>query len=445
VPDDRIERALQKATDTRAVIVEPGALRDAESVLRGHFDVASALLVADDNTMAAAGRHVGAQLRAAGLLAADPLVFPGAGRLHPEFEHVLTVEAYLKQHRGTPVAVGSGVINDLVKLASDRLHRPYLCVATAASMDGYTAFAAAITHDGIKRVDPCAAPRVVLADVDVLAAAPPAMAASGYGDLLGKVVAGADWMIADSLGIEAIEPTAWEHSQHGLREWTGDPAALGRREPRAFALLIEGLLMAGLSMQAARSSRPASGSEHLFSHLWEMEGLEPSHGFKVGLGTLASAALADRMLQTDLGRIDVAALAAGWPTWEQVESTVRRSYSDPRVAASAVDESQAKYLAPAALRHRLERVRRVWPELQTRLRAQLLPAEDLRRMLTAAGCPVTPDGLGLTHAQLRGDYARARQIRSRYTLLDLAAEVGSLESLVASLFEPGGFWAEAPG
>lgn len=450
MPQDRIERALQKATDTRDVIVEPGALRNVEAVLRKHFDDAGTLIVADENTMSAAGRQIEAQLRAAGMLTADPLVFAGAPRLHPEFEHVLAVEAYLTQHNATPVAVGSGVVNDLVKLAADRLRRPYLCVATAASMDGYTAFAAAITHDGIKRVDPCAAPRVVLADVDVLAAAPPAMAASGYGDLLGKVVAGADWMIADALGLEAIEPTAWEHSQHGLREWTGDPEALRRRELHAFALLIEGLLMAGLSMQAARSSRPASGSEHLFSHLWEMEGLphaveEPSHGFKVGLGTLASAALADLLLESTLDQIDVEALIAAWPTWEQVESNVRRSYADPRVAASAVEESRAKYLSAADLRRRLDQIRRVWPELRPKLRAQLIPAEDLRRMLAAAGCPTTPGGLGLTRAQLRGAYTLARQIRSRYTLLDLAAEAGCMEPLVTSLFAPGGFWAEAPG
>lgn len=58
---------------------------------------------------------------------------------------------------------------------------------------------------------------------------------------------------------------------------------------------------------------------------------------------------------------------------------------------------------------------------------------------------MTPEGLDLTRAQLRGDYARARQIRSRCTLLDLAAESACLESMVGSLFEPGGFWAEAPG
>jgi len=203
----------------------------------------------------------------AGLLAAAPLIIPGSPRLHPEFDHVLQVEAYLMRQEATPVAVGSGVVKDLVKLAADRLKRPYLCVATAASMDGYTAFAAAITHDGIKRVDSCAAPRVVLADVGVLAAAPPGVAASGYCDLLGKVIAGADWLIAGALGIEAVDAVAWEHSRHDLAEWTGDPQALRRRDPEALSLLIEGLLTAGLSMQAARSSRPASGSEHLLSHL----------------------------------------------------------------------------------------------------------------------------------------------------------------------------------
>jgi glycerol-1-phosphate dehydrogenase [NAD(P)+] len=449
VPHTRVERALATATDTRAVIVESGALRGVEAALRTHFPSPRTLLVADENTYRAAGRLVRAQLESAGGLAAVPLIFPGAPRLHPEFDHVLRIEAYLKAHDATPVAVGSGVINDLVKLAAHRLGRPYLSVATAASMDGYTAFAAAITHDGIKRVDPCAAPRVVLADVDVLAAAPPAMAASGYGDLLGKVIAGADWMIAGALGIEPIEPTAWEHSQHGLRDWTADPLALRRREPRAFSLLIEGLLMAGLSMQAARSSRPASGSEHLFSHLWEMEGVRrgtdvPSHGFQVGLGTVAAAALAEQLVMRDLTTLNAGAVQAAWPAWEQVEPEVRRSYADPRVAASAVEESKAKHLTPVQVRGRIEAIRRAWPDLQRSLWSQLSPVEELRVMLAAAGCPTTPEELGLTRAELKRDYARARQIRTRYTLLDLAAETGLLDTLVGSLFTREGFWGR-PG
>ncbi len=445
MPHSRVERALANATDTRAVIVEAGALRGVENALRTHFTVPRVLLVADENTYRAAGRVIRAQLESAGGLAAVPMIFPGAPRLHPEFDHVLRIEAYLKAHDATPLAVGSGVINDLVKLAAHRLGRPYLCVATAASMDGYTAFAAAITHDGVKRVDPCAAPRVVLADVDVLAAAPPAMAASGYGDLLGKVIAGADWMIAGALGIETIDPTAWEHSQHGLREWTGDPEALRRREPKAFSMLIEGLLMAGLSMQAARSSRPASGSEHLFSHVWEMEGLrngadEPSHGFKVALGTVASAALAEKLVTRDLTTLKPAALEAAWPTWDRVEATVRGSFADAHIASSAVEESKAKHLTRHELRGRIEAIRAAWPDLQRALWSQLSPVEELRVMLDSAGCPTTPEELGLTRAQLRRDYARARQIRSRYTLLDLAAEAGLLDPLVGSLFTQDGFW-----
>lgn len=445
MPHDRLQRALERATTTRAVLVEVGALRAVESVLGEHFPTERCLLVADENTMAAAGAEVSDRLRSAGRLAAEPLVFPGAPRLHPEFDHVLRIEAYLSREEATPVAVGSGVINDLVKVAADRLQRPYLCVATAASMDGYTAFAAAITHDGIKRVDPCAAPRAVVADVDVLAAAPPDMAASGYGDLLGKVVAGADWIIADGLGIEPIEPTAWEHSQAGLRQWVGDPSGLSRRDPRAFADLIEGLLMAGLAMQAARSSRPASGSEHLFSHLWEMEGLPrmhqpPSHGFQVGMGTLAAAALAEPLLAAGLDGLDIDSAARSWPTWQQVDAGIRAGYRDARIVASALEETRAKYLAPQALKERLTAIRREWRDLKPRLEAQLMPAAELRAMLRAAGCPTTPEAIGLTPVELRRDYARARQIRTRYTLLDLAAETGRLDPLVGSLFTPDGFW-----
>jgi glycerol-1-phosphate dehydrogenase [NAD(P)+] len=85
VPHTRVERALATATDTRAVIVESGALRGVEAALRTHFPSPRTLLVADENTYRAAGRLVRAQLESAGGLAAVPLIFPGAPRLHPDF------------------------------------------------------------------------------------------------------------------------------------------------------------------------------------------------------------------------------------------------------------------------------------------------------------------------------------------------------------------------
>ena len=138
--------------------------------------------------------------------------------LYAEIRFVRELEDALRAHDAIPIAVGSGTINDLVKLAAHRVGRPgYLCVATAASMDGYTAFGASITSEGAKQTFNCPAPRAVIADVDVIRRAPPELTASGYADLSAKITAGADWILADALGAEPIDARAWEIVQGGLR------------------------------------------------------------------------------------------------------------------------------------------------------------------------------------------------------------------------------------
>src|SRR5438132_281339 len=101
-----------------------------------------------------------------------------------------------------------------------------MTVATAASMDGYTAFGAAITKDGYKHTMTCPAPLAVLADLDVLRSAPARMTSSGYADLLGKVPAGADWLVADALEVERVNAPVWSLVQGPLREAIGSPAEL---------------------------------------------------------------------------------------------------------------------------------------------------------------------------------------------------------------------------
>jgi glycerol-1-phosphate dehydrogenase [NAD(P)+] len=293
----------------------------------------------------------------------------------------------------------------------------------------------------------CPAPLALVADLDVLAAAPAGMTASGYGDLLGKVTAGADWLVADALGVEPIDATVWSLVQGPLRDAVGRPAELAAGDPAALGGLVEGLVMSGLAMQAHASSRPASGAEHQFSHLWEMEGLGAdqrpplSHGFKVGIGSIAVAALYERLLDRDLGDIDVDALAAAWPTADQVTRDVEAVHSIDGVRTAAVAESLAKHVGPEQLAERLELVRTRWPELRERLVGQLLPAAELAEMLRAAGAPSRPADIGVSAETLRDTYYRCRTIRRRYTVLDLAAETRVLESCVEELFAPGGFWA----
>jgi glycerol-1-phosphate dehydrogenase [NAD(P)+] len=358
----------------------------------------------------------------------------------------------LATHQAVPVAVGSGSLNDLVKRAAHEVGRRYLSVATAASMDGYTAFGAAITRQGYKQTLTCPAPRALVADLDVLAGAPADMTASGYGDLLGKVTAGADWLVADALGVEPVDPAVWELVQGPLPEAIGRPAELAAGDRGALGRLVQGLVMSGLAMQAHASSRPASGAEHQFSHLWEMEGLghdrRPplSHGFKVGVGSVAIAALYERLLDRDLAALDVEALRRSWPAREEVQAAVRAAHTTRGPDEAAVAETMAKWVDADALGRRLTLLADRWPALRDRLGAQLLPAERLRELLAAAGCPTRPSELGLTPSAFRDTYERARMIRRRYTVLDLAAETGLLGELVDELFAPGGIWAdEAPG
>ena len=235
----------------------------------------------------------------------------------------LLVES-LKEHDAIPVAVGSGTINDLTKLSSHLTGRRYMCVATAASMDGYTAFGASITAEGAKQTFSCPAPLAVLADTNIIRKAPGIMTASGYADLFAKVTAGADWILADWMGVEKIDETAWSIVQDGLHDALANPEGAAAGDDEAISQLVEGLMLGGFAMQWSKSSRPASGAEHQFSHLWNMEhhlnnGEHISHGFQVSIGMLAVTAFYEQVLRTPLENLDVEACCAAWPTPEELK------------------------------------------------------------------------------------------------------------------------------
>lgn len=188
----------------------------------------SSVIVSDPNTMAAAGGAVSDAFHAKGHATIEPFLFADPD-LYAEHRFVEKLQSLLQHHSAIPVAIGSGTINDLTKLAAHRTGRPYLCVAAAASMDGYTAFGASITHEGSKQTFECPAPVAVVADLDVIAAAPVEMNAWGYADLLAKVTAGADWILADALGVEPLDALGWDVVQGGLRDAVADPAGVRSR------------------------------------------------------------------------------------------------------------------------------------------------------------------------------------------------------------------------
>ncbi len=449
---DLVTAALSAATDTRDVLAGPDALAGLAAAFTRTFGERAALVVGDERTMAAAGWAAHKALADAGVAVLEPFVFPGVPELYARYENVEVLREAITGLDAVVVAVGAGTLNDLAKRACGELGRPYAVACTAASMDGYTAFGASIAVDGYKQTMDCPAPALVVADLAVMAAAPAVMTASGYGDLLGKLPAGADWLLADAVGVEAVDAEVWDLVQGPLLKALSRPDALATGDAGAVGELAEGLVMSGLAMQAYHGSRPASGSEHLFSHLWEMEGhgvdLAPrrlSHGFKVAVGSVAVTALYEALLADDLASLDVEAAVAAWPTRAELEQLVLGHHTQPGLREAAVQQTMAKYVDAATVGRRLEALTTAWPSLSARLRAQLVPAERLQSMLRAAGAPAHPDDLQLGWAAFRATYVRSQLIRSRYTILDTLAEAALLEPMVDRLFAADGFWGrQAP-
>lgn len=435
----KLQQILATVSDTKVLVLETGSIARTPEIFQQNFPDRPAMIIADEITFGVAGKFIHERFQAENTPMLDPIIFPGTPMLHADYRHIERLREALKMTDAIPVAVGAGTINDLVKRAAYEVGRKYVVVATAASVDGYSSYGAAIQCDGYKKTLECPAPLVIIADSEILRNAPPEMTAAGYADLMSKVPAGADWIIADAVGAEPMQLPIWNMVQPKLRQWVGSPEQLTAGEAQAFEAVFEGLTMTGFAMQAMHNSRPASGADHLFSHIWEMQnlsdskGIPVSHGFKVALGTLASAALMETVFARNLTASDVQAILMQRQPWEAREADIRRAFHDTPITELVVRESKAKYLAAEQLAARLHLLASCWDELRRKVREQLLPYPELRRMLIAAGCPVTPEQINVTRDRLRETFFLAQMIRTRYTILDLAYDLGRLGECVTEI------------
>jgi glycerol-1-phosphate dehydrogenase [NAD(P)+] len=228
--------------------------------------------------------------------------------------------------------------------------------------------------------------------------------------------------------------------QSGVSSALSRPDELAAGNPDAFDGLVEGLCLSGLAMQAFGGTRPASGAEHYFSHLWELAHLgadwDPplSHGFKVAMGSLAMCAFYEALLERDLSQVDLAAVAAARQPWAEIEADIRGRF-DGALADHAVRETKAKYLAGDELVARLRPLIDDWADVTVRLREQLTTTAELTDMLRRAGAPSRPEDISLTFDDVRATFPRAMYYRSRYTALDVAWELGIFDELVAEVFD----------
>ena len=455
-----IEEILKETPDTKACRLGPDVTEQVAALFRELFPEARRALVVDDvNTKRVAGDRVIALLKASGMDVSEYTINPDGSWFHATYDKVEEVRDVIKAHLpAIPVAVGSGTINDLVKRGSEEVGVRYMVVGTAASMDGYTSSGAAVTKDGMKQTLSCRAPLGALVDSQVSAEAPREMTAAGYADLLAKIPAGADWILADALasalpetekhGCERIHPLAWKCVQGPLRASLANPRGVASGDEGEIRKLSEGLIMSAFAMQASGTSRPASGTEHQVSHYWEMEDLSfegkpVSHGFKVGIGTLISTATIEFLLEQDLANLDVEATVAKWPkTFAELAATFPAIYGNrPAHIRRAESEMAKKYSTPEELRRELGFIKANWQELSAKLKSQIMPFDEVRANLMAVGAPYEPEMIGVSRSKLCETYRGVQYMRNRYFTIDLVSRLGLMDSLLEELFGRGGVWA----
>lgn len=341
------------------------------------------------------------------------------------------------------IAVGGGAINDLCKLCSYHHGDSYLTFPTAASVDGFASFGASITYNKTKQTFNCPAPAAIVADIDVISHAPKPVNIGGYADLAAKIPAGGEWIIADFLGVEPINKEAWYILQDSISEKLSNPIGVRHGDEDAIEDLFTGLTNSGLAMQIVNSSRPASGCEHLFSHILDstrhsFEGRPISHGYQVAVSTLFMSAVYDELFKLDLTKLDVDKCVANWPSLEKEQERALELFKNYPYPKLGYEEITKKYEDKEVVRKQLEKIKNHWPELKAKLEKQVYPYKKMRKLLKDANAPLDPSMIGVKREDIKKMFPLMQCMRSRFNLLDFAYRGMFLDKIVDPLFEKGG-------
>jgi glycerol-1-phosphate dehydrogenase [NAD(P)+] len=403
---------------TRAVVIER-ALDGGEAELIAPLGLGERLaVVGDRNTFDALGDRVARAL--AGTVRVDAVVLqaPAADLATVDELRALTARAEAL------IAVGSGTLNDLCKYLAARSGRPYAVFATAPSMNGYLTATASLARGGVKVSLPARPPVAALFDLDVLRRAPARLIRAGIGDSICRTTAQVDWLLGHHLRDASYCETPYLLQIDEEPYLLSHAAEIVAGDVEGVRALTRLLVLAGLGMVIVGGSQPASMGEHLISHYIDtLARPHPGslHGEQVGVATLSTSRMQHALLQAERP-------PEVRPT-DLDEQAMRARYG-ARLGETMIAQFGAKALDEAAAARLNARLAEIWPAMTARLRAIMLPTARVQQALDAAGAPTTGADLGLAPAFYRDAVRHAREIRDRYSILDLAGDAGVLDGFV---------------
>lgn len=393
-------------------------------------------VVCDQNTYEVAGRRVCEILDRAGV-EHGLYVIPGK-RISPAEWEVGSALMHYDPRCDMLLGVGSGVVNDTCKVLAHAIGVPSAIVGTAPSMDGYASNSSSMEVNHVKVSLYNHAPVGILLDSEILAQAPMRMLWAGLGDMVAKYIAVCEWRISHIVTGEFYCESIAQMMRSALKKIVDASDGITKRDPDAIQSIAEGLVVAGMAMAYAEISRPASGLEHYFSHMWEMMALERGvpydlHGIQVGVGTVLSMKLYRkiRQIQPDRAKAEAHMKAFSRADWE---AQVRRIFGKTADEIIAIEDKTHKN-DPARHAKRLDNLVNHWDEILKIIDEELPDYDALYQTMAKTGMPMRPSEINVPMDDVVDAFIGARDIRDKYLSCSFLWDLGLTDEFAEYLRE----------
>lgn len=375
-------------------------------------EISSVLVVADENTYGAAGDKTVSALQGKEI---KKIIFSGKKLLVPDER---AIDEVTKQLHGVDliIGIGSGVIQDLCKYVSFYNKIPYIVVATAPSMDGYASNGAAMIMGGMKVTYPAGLPRAIIADTEVLARAPIDMIKAGYGDIIGKFSALNDWKLSRLINGEYFCEYIYDLTYEQIKRTLDLAGGILKREEESIKTLMEALVIIGIMMSFAGSSRPASGSEHHLSHFFEITGIINGeeyfpHGIDVAYSTVITSEIRDKLLREPFGD------KLYRPTDSYYRDEMQRVYKSVADGCIELQSKIGNYKNDrlGIYKEREEEIKKILAEAPT--------SEEIKEMLSLVSLDMGEFYAHYSKDKIKDAVLYAKDLKDRYTVLWLSYDL----------------------
>jgi glycerol-1-phosphate dehydrogenase [NAD(P)+] len=423
---------LHKA-DVKEVAIGQGVLKNTVEIMERHGGTRP-FIIADKNTYQAAGRALCELFESKGITYTC-FIFPQERIIPDEFSTGQVVMA-LDSKCDFIIGVGSGTINDIGKLVAKTARLNYAIVCTAPSMDGFSSLNSSMIVNRLKGTMDTVCPVAIIADTDILCQAPLKLLQAGLGDILAKYISICEWRISHLITKEYYCEKVAELVRRSVKKCVSLAEGLPARDPETISGIIEGLILSGITMNFAGYSRPASGIEHFFSHIWDMRALELEreselHGIQVGIGTLLSLRIFDfiRQVVPDRKKALESVDKFNLRKWH---AFLRDFLGKSGEALIELEEKEGKY---DKLKHsvRLEIIIDNWQSIQDIISEELPDYDTVAELLRSTHAPVLPKDINISHEEVRHTFAATKDVRDKYVASRLLWDLGLLEEAAEQL------------